>query len=176
MARHIFLTGPKQVGKTTLLRAALADFPGSVGGFYTLRTRAYLGDAWSVHLLRPGRGAPGPGPENLLFVCGAADGETASRFDRLGTAALAESAGRDVLLMDELGPHEAKAAAFRRAVLAALDGGVPILGVIQAAPSPFLEEVARHPQVRRIQVTAENRNDPALLAALRAAAAGKGVL
>ena len=56
MARHIFLTGPKQVGKTTLLRAALADFPGSVGGFCTLRTRAYLGDAWSVHLLRPGRG------------------------------------------------------------------------------------------------------------------------
>lgn len=175
MARHIFLTGPKQVGKTTLLRAALADFPGSVGGFCTLRTRAYLGDAWSVHLLRPGCGEA-PGPQNLLFVCGAADGETASRFDRLGTAALAEGAGRDVLLMDELGPHEARAAVFRQAVLAALDGVVPILGVLQAAPSPFLEEVARHPQVRLIQVTAENRDDPALLAALRAAAAGRGGL
>ena len=78
--------------------------------------------------------------------------------------------------MDELGPHEARAAVFRRAVLAALDGVVPILGVLQAAPSPFLEEVALHPQVRLIQVTAENRDDPALLAALRAAAAGKGVL
>lgn len=175
MARHIFLTGPKQVGKTTLLRAALADFPGSVGGFYTLRTRAYLGNAWSVHLLRPGRGEA-LGPQNLLFVCGAADGGTAARFDRLGTAALAEGAGRDVLLMDELGPHEARAAVFRQAVLAALDGVVPILGVLQAAPSPFLEEVALHPQVRLIQVTAENRDDPALLAALRAAAAGKGVL
>ena len=83
MARHIFLTGPKQVGKTTLLRAALADFPGSVGGFCTLRTRAYLGDAWSVHLLRPGRGEA-PGPQNLLFVCGAADGETAEADTEAG--------------------------------------------------------------------------------------------
>ena len=56
MARHIFLTGPKQVGKTTLLRAALADFPGSVGGFYTLRTRARRGAGAAKSALRMRRG------------------------------------------------------------------------------------------------------------------------
>lgn len=48
MARHIFLTGQKQVGKSTLLKKVLKQFHGEVGGFFTLRTDSFLKTAYSV--------------------------------------------------------------------------------------------------------------------------------
>ena len=60
--------------------------------------------------------------------------------------------------MDELGPHEAEARAFRAMVLAAVEGETPILGVLQQADSPFLAQIAAHPQVELVEITAETRS------------------
>ena len=109
-------------------------------------------DRPSVHLL-PAVGGEAAA-DNLLFYCGECD---AARFDTLGTAALAQRYG-DVLLMDELGPAESQAAAFCGAVLAALDGDMPVLGVLQKADTAFLRAVASHPRVRVVTVTEENRD------------------
>ena len=68
MARHIFLTGQKQVGKSTLLKKVLKQFHGEVGGFFTLRTDSFLKTAYSVHLLSAEAGAE-PDDTNLLFLC-----------------------------------------------------------------------------------------------------------
>lgn len=59
--------------------------------------------------------------------------------------------------MDELGPKEVQAEKFRTSVLQALDGDVPILGVLQKANSPFLSNVLEHPQVEVVEVTLQNR-------------------
>ena len=59
--------------------------------------------------------------------------------------------------MDELGPHEGNATQFCSAVMAVLDGEVPVLGVLQKGDSPFLKAVASHPKVQVIEVTMENR-------------------
>lgn len=40
----------------------------------------------------------------------------------------------------------------------ALDGDIPILGVLQQAESEFLHRIARHPQVTVLTVTEENRD------------------
>ena len=109
-------------------------------------------DRPSVHLL-PAVGGEATA-DNLLFYCGECD---AARFDTLGTAALSQRRG-DVLLMDELGPAESQAAAFCGAVLAALDGDMPVLGVLQKADTAFLRAVAAHPRVRVVTVTEENRD------------------
>ena len=71
---------------------------------------------------------------------------------------MADTAGCEVLVMDELGPHEEQAAAFRQAVLRALEGDVPVVGVLQQAESAFLHQVASHPNVRVVTVTEENRD------------------
>lgn len=157
MARHIFLTGEKRVGKSTLIQNYLRQFDGKVGGFRTVRTHAFLGDRYSVHLVRP------DGEEytadNLLFLCPPPrDDSTAARFERLGCAALEDAAGCDLILMDELGPTEVRAENFQRAVLRALDGEIPIIGVLQKAGSPFLEKIKQHPNVDVIEVTMENRD------------------
>lgn len=148
---HLFFTGRKGVGKSTLVRVAIDGK--RVGGFFTKRVEGLL-ERPSVHLLRAGA-ADVPSAENLLFCCGGADMQ---QFDKLGCGALADTAGCDVLVMDELGPHEEQAAAFRQAVLRTLDGDVPIIGVLQQAESAFLRQVAAHPNVRVITVTEENRD------------------
>ena len=61
--------------------------------------------------------------------------------------------------MDELGPAESGAKKFCEAVLAALDGDLPILGVLQKADTEFLRAVAGHPRVRLVTVTVENRDE-----------------
>lgn len=153
---HLFLTGEKGVGKSTLIDHLLTDR--TPCGFRTRRVEGVLSRP-SVHLLTVPDTTPTA--DNLLFYCGAFSPE---RFDTLGVAAL-ESRSGDVLLMDELGPAESGAEKFTAAVLAALDGELPILGVLQQADTPFLRAVARHPRVRLVTVTPQNRD--VLRAALR---------
>lgn len=148
---HLFLTGRKGVGKSTLLRAVLAGK--RLGGFFTVRVTD-LFDRPSIHLLRATAGER-PAPENLVCFCGE---RRPDRFDVLGPAALADTAGCDIIVMDELGPSEAAAERFQAAVLAALDGDVPVRGVLQQADSAFLRRVAMHPRVTVLTVTEENRN------------------
>lgn len=137
MTEHVFLTGRKQVGKSTLIRKELERYKKENGEEST------------------------PSEENLLFICGSADrSRSDERFDRMGSRILEESVrnGAELLIMDELGPNEAGALVFQEAVLRALDGEIPILGILQEADSPFLKKVAAHPKVRVIRVTEENRD------------------
>ena len=148
MTRHLFLTGPKGVGKSTLIRDFLARETGRLGGFFTVKQQG------SVYLLRAGAGEA-PDAENFLFRCGC--GGDPGRFDALGCAALADTEGRSLLVMDELGPHEAQAVRFQAAVFRALEGKIPILGVLQQADSDFLRRIAGHPRVTVLTVTEDNR-------------------
>lgn len=152
MAKHLFLTGEKGVGKSTLLKKLLPSC--EIGGFFTVKTNKIYGRP-SVHLLKHGQQ---PNEDNFLFFCGerhAAD--VTDRFEHLGCAALATPA--PILVMDELGPAECDAIAFQSAVRQTLDGDTPIIGVLQRCDAPFLQEIANHPQVRVVTVTRENRDD-----------------
>ena len=71
---------------------------------------------------------------------------------------MADCEKAELIVMDELGPAEARAEAFQSAVLRVLDGKIPVLGVLQKAESPFLRKAAEHPNVRVLEVTAENRD------------------
>ena len=153
---HLFLTGQKGAGKSTLIRGLLAEETGRLGGFFTVRHEG------GVYLL-PAAKERTFTPESLLFRCG--HGGDPARFDDLGCAALADTAGCRLLVMDELGPHEAEARQFQAAVFRALDGGIPILGVLQQADSEFLQRIAHHPRVTVLTVSVENRD--ALAAELR---------
>ena len=156
MTGHLFLTGPKGVGKSTLIRGLLTEETGPLGGFFTVKHEG------GIYLLPAAREWAFT-PENFLFRCGRS-GDPA-RFDDLGCAALADTAGCRLLVMDELGPHEAAARQFQVSVFRALDGEIPILGVLQQAESEFLHRIAHHPRVTVLTVSVENRD--ALAAELR---------
>lgn len=79
---HLFLTGQRGVGKSTLLRCLLEGK--KLGGFFTLRVEGIF-DRPSIHLLRAAS-TERPAPENLVCFCGE---QRPERFDLLGVAALA---------------------------------------------------------------------------------------
>ena len=68
-----------------------------------------------------------------------------------------------LIVMDELGPHEADATLFRKKILNLLDGQTPILGVLQEPAESFWPEIVNHPKVEIITISEDNRNDRALL-------------
>ena len=149
------MSGPKGVGKSTLTRGLLAEESGSLGGFFTVKHEGgiYLLPAAKERVFTP---------ENFLFRCG--QGGDPRRFDQLGCAALADTAGCALLVMDELGPHEAEAVRFQAAVFRTLEGEIPVIGALQQAESEFLDRIARHSQVTVLSVSRENRDDlPAVL-------------
>lgn len=166
--KHLFLTGEKRAGKSTLLQTILAGQAERVGGFYTRRTDICSSGEYAVHLLRllPSGETEAPAEENRLFFCSSfgAGQEPADlrnkRFERLGAAALeqANKAAVSLIIMDELGPNEEEAAAFQAAVFRTLDGKIPVLGVLQRADSDFLAAIAARPDVCVIEVTRENRD------------------
>lgn len=159
MAQHLFLTGEKGVGKSTLLKKILKELSGPIGGFFTVRRFGVFPkepDLATVHLLRAGT-QEGPSEKNLLFVCGQQDPQTKERFELLGCQALQSANEARWIVMDEVGPHEEQAQKFREAVLQILDGEVPVLGVLQKADSVFLKEIAEHSAVQVITVTEDDR-------------------
>ncbi len=150
------MTGEKRVGKSTLINGYLAGFSGKVGGFRTIRCEESSLGRNAVYLVPLG---DQPEEQHFLFHCPPAEkAEVWARFDELGCRALEASADCELLVMDELGPTEEGAEQFRQAVMQALDGDIPVIGVIQKANSAFLDAVKNHPQVDVVEVTLENRD------------------
>lgn len=159
MKPHVFLTGEKGVGKSTIICRLLDECKESVGGFLTVKTNEVYNGCYSVHLLSVAEEEK-PSEGNLLFFCGApADNEKDSRFNRLGCKVLAKCNKAGLIVMDELGPNEGEAVEFCQAVRNILEGDIPVIGVLQKADSEFLRLVANHPKVKVIEVTTENRDD-----------------
>ena len=162
--RHLFLTGEKGIGKSTVLRSLLSEREGELGGFRTVRV--LCPGCGTVHIL-PAVGESRCTEENRLFTkrSGIADIDPA-RFARLACPFFAPEEGKSLLLMDELGPWDGEVEAFRRAVLSCLEGERRVYGVLQWGESSFLDEIRAHPRVEVVTVTAENRDTlPGLLSA-----------
>lgn len=153
---HLFLTGAVGCGKSTVIDRVLALTGRPAGGFRTGfgpdRARPdrllCLWDAGGVPrydeahaVARFAGGVPHPLPE---------------RFDALGAPLLARPRG--LLVMDECGRLEGAAFRFQRAVLDALDGEAPVLGVVREGFPGWTKAIAAHPGVALITVTADNRD------------------
>jgi len=158
---NIFLTGPVQVGKSTAIKRFLSANPAvRPGGFATKNVPIpENGEARGVYILPPVWSEADLLPSRLTArLQGGVWTLWPEVFDREGTALLGAEGPFDLLLMDELGRMELRAERFRAAVLSALDGDVPVLGVIKPESNPFLDAVRAHPRTRVLEVTEENRD------------------
>lgn len=156
--KHIFLTGEKGVGKSTLLNKILQQKQMRVGGFRTVKSKGHLDGKTSLHLLRADR-EDVPSADNFLCFCPPEDrAETTKRFDIMGSALLQEQGEVDLILMDEIGPAEADAKMFQAAVWQVLNGDVPVYGVLQKAETELFQKIKNHPNVLLIEITKQNRD------------------
>lgn len=160
--RHLFLTGERQVGKTTLINRLLARHPGwLVRGFRTYTDfsggdavvgAVYIAPVAPCHWYRREEAIAGirrvGGRESFPEV-----------FDSVGVRVLQQNLDTDLVIMDELGFMENKAASFQHAVLKTLQHDTPVLGVIKPLPSVFLDAVRSHPGVHLLTITPDNREE-----------------
>ena len=148
------LTGRPGTGKTSLVRQAVAELKGKVGGFYTEEIRVQ-GTRLGFKLITL------DGQEAVL-----AHADFHSRYrvgkygvdvdalERVGVPALAEAISqRDVIVIDEIGKMELFSNRFREVVLEAIQSGKRVLGTIMLAPHPWADDIKRQPQVKLVEVT-----------------------
>ncbi|MHC1748385.1 MAG: nucleoside-triphosphatase [Cellulosilyticaceae bacterium] len=153
--KHIFVTGERGVGKSTLIQTVLNYLNLNPSGFFTVKGKddngVYLYEAQNQNPIfnaknRIGMRQPERGFEAFPKV-----------FDTLGVDILNKSQQGDIIVMDELGVMENNAALFCQTVLNLLEDEKPILGVIKLSDTAFLESIKNHPNTTVFVVTASNR-------------------
>ncbi|WP_434310811.1 nucleoside-triphosphatase [Hominifimenecus sp. rT4P-3] len=162
---HLFLTGKKQVGKSTLLRKVREALACPEAGF---ETRPYeingQKKGYCLHSLLPLKDISNDCPIVISVSPDRAIAVTET-FETLGVEILKKAREtKGIIILDELGKAERNAKDFCREVFRCLDGPLPVLGVLQADAGSFPEQVAAHPRVKVWEVTEENREE--LLAVL----------
>lgn len=157
---HALIVGARGVGKSTLIRRVAEKLDMPVSGFLTKKD-TITDDARSgrpVRIYAPG--APDcRGGETIVGYSYAHGFDTVKgAFDRYAPRLLAPVPENHILVMDELGFLEAGETRFCEAVLALLDGDIPVIAAVKDKAVPFLEVVRSHPNCRCFFITEENRD------------------
>lgn len=170
MGTALLITGAPGSGKTTVIRAVIAELPARAGGFVTEEIRqGGQRVGFQVSAL--------DGRVGILAHVTAVKGPRVGRyqvdvpaFEAVGVAALEAAVGQaDLIVVDEIGKMELCSPRFVPALEAALHSKKPLLGTILQAPHPWLDALKRRPTVELYRLTERNREDlkDALLARLR---------
>jgi nucleoside-triphosphatase len=176
---NLFVTGRPGVGKTTLVRAVVADLDVAAGGFTTAEIReAGRRVGFTVNDL--------DGTSGTLAHVALKSPHRVGRYgvnrddlERIGVRAIERAVERSrLVVMDEIGRMELCSEAFQDAVMRALDAPVPVFGTIQDRSNRFLDAVRARPDVEVVRLTPSSRDAVRTtvrqkLAALLAGAAGR---
>ena len=154
---HVFVTGERQTGKSRAVRRAAEMLGRPCKGFLTCFLTRERGTS-SLYMVPPEE-RDLRDEEHMVAVL--EDGRMrplTERFDTLGARLLREARSHPeaLILMDECGHLEKNAMVFRKEILTCLDGDIPVLGVLRR-DQPWHDFIKRHPKVRVLTLTEENR-------------------
>lgn len=156
---HVFLTGEKQVGKSTALHSAAAMLGRPVYGFRTFFVDR-MDDQKSLYMMpAASQDAPQEAQVVTRFVnrhpC-----PMPERFDAIGGALLQQARAHPegLIIMDECSRFERDALRFQQEILQCLAGDTPVLGVVRLNAEGWVEQIRSHPHVKLLTLTPDNRD------------------
>jgi nucleoside-triphosphatase len=158
MKRVFLLTGSPGSGKTTAIQKILSRLSCDAGGFYTEEIREGRRRTGFALITLDGRsgvlahvrirGTPRIGKYGVdLSVM---DGIAVDCLTRAMT-------GKDIVVIDEIGPMELLSRRFREVVMQVLESDVLVLGSIAKRRTDFTDAIKRHPNVRVVEIDRTNR-------------------
>ncbi len=156
---HVFITGAVQCGKSTVLARAVAESGLAAAGFETFFGGDRALSDKVLHMGAYGGGRQATDANAVVRFEAGVPRVLTGLFDGIGRALLekAREAAR-LIVMDECGRFEREAYGFQRAIFDALDGDIPVLGVVRQGAGGWTEEILSHPKVRLLVVTEANRD------------------
>lgn len=158
--KHILICGNRQVGKSTLIERLSEEITVPIYGFITKIMRVNDEGFHEIYIFHAA-----DKERNLTEDKHLADCDTVRRnvntdkFETLGVDYLRAKPG-GIVIMDELGFMESGAEKFRKAVLAAFDGDIPVIAAIKKGyeDNAFLNAVKAHPNAELFEIDRENRD------------------
>lgn len=157
---HILIVGSSDTGRAALIDRLIAGLKPRprLYGYRSVKEAADETGNAPIYIY-PAEGERKQTADNLLGWCKMRQSTAyPEAFER--SAYLIEDADADgILVMDEIGPMESKSPRFCAAVLAALDGEVPILASVRDNDTPFLNLVRAHPNARCFYLTKEKEEE-----------------
>ncbi len=135
MSRHLILTGPTGIGKSTLLRRALGPALAQAGGLVTEAAYGSRGElvGFTLSPAAAAGGVVGFTPE-LFLDCSRFPPRTDNEvFRGTGVRLLREAAWYPYALLDEFGGFELIIPQYRAALYELLRSDLPILGALMTA-------------------------------------------
>lgn len=154
---HLFLTGERQVGKSTLDRKVLSLSRRPVMG---IRSHSGIEDGDRVVYLSPILG-DGKDVKAGIFRNQRAEEIYLEAFEEFGTALLSSVPSGTLVVIDEEGRLEKDAGAYSAAILSLLErDDITLFGVVQKmAETKLAEAIRKHRKVELVEVTRENWNE-----------------
>lgn len=134
---HLFLKGPRGIGKSTLLRKMLLPYQNQLAGFMVQRLfedktpvgfRAVLLNG----CLPPLETEYSPDMDGVFILRGQKDVAVLDRIIVMAEAS-SQQVGCNMLLLDEIGGIELTSPVFMAALLRILSGSKPCIGVLKSA-------------------------------------------
>jgi len=157
MKQAYLLSGAPGVGKTTLIKQAIAMVKGKAGGFYTQEIRSQgVRQGFEIVTL--------DGSRAILAHVGIRSPYRVSKYgvdtenlDKVGVVALRRAIQEcDIVVIDEIGKMELFSLAFREAVLEALNSRKKLLGTIMLPSHPWANQIKQDPRVKVLLVSRTN--------------------
>ena len=156
---HIFLTGEKQVGKSTLVSAVLSAAGLKYGGLRSISVFDDNGNR-NVFLVPAGNGN-----QETTALAGVCSNHHITEkhpevFDDAGCRFLDHDGDVRLLVIDEIGNMERDASLYSDRIRTLLgQNDIRILGVVQKmAATDLADTVRKHPNVKLVEVNEHNRD------------------
>nr|WP_275891428.1 nucleoside-triphosphatase [Ruminococcus sp. OA3] len=155
---HIFLTGEKQVGKSTILNRVFEKMAVRPTGYQTFPL--FINSQRKGNYLHGLNGIP-PYENDSPISIRVEERKSVpltETFETLGVKILEEALESDAwMLADEVGKLERDANEFQKAFFRCLDEKPVVLGVLQKTDMPFVKAIIEREDVSVLEVTVENR-------------------
>ena len=88
-------------------------------------------------------------------------GVSLENIDSIAVPSIEVTTDEDIIVIDEIGKMELFSAAFRDAVIEALESGRCVVGTIMLASHPWADAIKRRPEVEVALVTQQSRHSVA---------------
>ena len=157
MKQAYLLSGAPGVGKTTIIRQAIATVKERAGGFYTSEIRRQ-GVRQGFEIITLDGSSATLAHVNIRSPHRVSKyGVDTDNLDKVGVAALRRAIKEcDIVVIDEIGKMELFSVAFREAVLEALESRKKLLGTIMLPSHPWADQIKQDPRVKVLLVSRTN--------------------